>query len=552
MSQRELTAAKEFAAKQHSDYLDSLESFKFLFPLSEETKHEILELDLSSLINAQKILKYKATEILCSYVDKALEVNKEINAVISFFPEAFEAAKDLDNLCEEKKKTMALFGIPFSVKQNFFMKGYASNLGFIRDWNKVSEDTCSFVKLLEHHGGIPFCFTNVPQGLISYVCSNPLYGTTENPKRKGFTPGGSSGGEAALLAGNGSPFGIGSDLAGSLRIPASMCGVVSLKPMQSRIVALNAHRGMPGKSGLVLAYGFFTKSADEQLTLWQIIMGDDYYHTQVPLSIPGPMKFYDYEEFKKTKLTVGYYESCGFINPVPSNKRMVTETIGKLREAGYNVVPFELPNGNELARMVFNAVLSDNGQFLYDMYRGDLADAYLTKFVTLLGIPTVAKRIGSFALKNVSEQFSVMASCGTADTTSLRLNQAAIEELGISLTQQFVDKQIDFLVCPQFPIPSIPHQFPSELGAAAVDTALWNLVDCPAGIVTLDKVNQKDIEELADYNKDRFNFLLNKIVEASKDTLGNPIGVQVVSPPYGEAKCLLAMKLIEELWNVHE
>ena len=66
--------------------------------------------------------------------------------------------------------------------------------------------------------------------LLSFVCSNPVYGTTLNPYDKLRVPGGSSGGDAALVAAGGSPFGTGSDLAGSLRIPAAMCGLVSMKP----------------------------------------------------------------------------------------------------------------------------------------------------------------------------------------------------------------------------------------------------------------------------------------------------------------------------------
>ena len=84
----------------------------------------------------------------------------------------------------------------------------------------------SFFHRLKKMGAVPFCLTNVPQSLQSYGCSNPIYGVTCHPKDPHRTPGGSSGGEACLIAGGGSILGIGSDVGGSLRIPAHFCGVV--------------------------------------------------------------------------------------------------------------------------------------------------------------------------------------------------------------------------------------------------------------------------------------------------------------------------------------
>ena len=84
-------------------------------------------------------------------------------------------------------------------------------------------------------GAIPFCLTNIPQTMLSYACSNPVYGCTTNPFDSQRTPGGSSGGEACLIAQGGSILGIGSDVGGSLRIPAHFCGITALKPTTGRL-----------------------------------------------------------------------------------------------------------------------------------------------------------------------------------------------------------------------------------------------------------------------------------------------------------------------------
>ncbi len=87
---------------------------------------------------------------------------------------------------------------------------------------------------LKSLGAVPFCQTNVPQTMFSLQCSNPAYGATSNPHDVTREPGGSSGGEGALLAGGGSVLGIGSDLGGSLRNPAALCGIYSLRPTFGR------------------------------------------------------------------------------------------------------------------------------------------------------------------------------------------------------------------------------------------------------------------------------------------------------------------------------
>ena len=90
-------------------------------------------------------------------------------------------------------------------------------------------------QVLKKQGAVPFVRTNVPQTMLSYECSNPLYGLTVNPHDPTRIPGGSSGGEAALVGGGGSILGMGTDIGGSVRIPAHMCGCCSIKPTGGRI-----------------------------------------------------------------------------------------------------------------------------------------------------------------------------------------------------------------------------------------------------------------------------------------------------------------------------
>ena len=113
--------------------------------------------------------------------------------------------------------------------------GYDTSVGFTQ-W--TGQPATRDARLVEHCralGAIFIAKTNIPQTMLSFECCNPVFGRTTNPWSDAHTCGGSSGGEAAILAQNGAALGIGSDIGGSLRIPAAYCGVYSLKPGLGRL-----------------------------------------------------------------------------------------------------------------------------------------------------------------------------------------------------------------------------------------------------------------------------------------------------------------------------
>ena len=97
------------------------------------------------------------------------------------------------------------------------------------------DEDCVLVKVLRHQGAIPFVKTNVPQTMLSWDSANPIFGATTNPHDAKRCAGGSSGGEAAILGSGGVVLGWGGDIGGSIRIPASFCGVYGIKPTFNRL-----------------------------------------------------------------------------------------------------------------------------------------------------------------------------------------------------------------------------------------------------------------------------------------------------------------------------
>ncbi|NWS74875.1 VDHAP protein, partial [Crotophaga sulcirostris] len=162
---------------------------------------------------------------------EALEVTQEVNCVTDFI---HGCEDQLQKLKKQKEKGL-LYGIPVSIKDHVNCKGHVSSGGMVKFLGQVKEEDSVIVQVLKSQGAIPFVKTNNPQTMINYDCSNLIFGQTLHPLNHQKSPGGSSGGEGALIAGGGSILGIGSDIAGSIRLPSSFCGLCGLKPTGDRI-----------------------------------------------------------------------------------------------------------------------------------------------------------------------------------------------------------------------------------------------------------------------------------------------------------------------------
>lgn len=127
-----------------------------------------------------------------------------------------------------------LHGVPFCVKDDHDVKGMDSTLGCSKYLYQPVSSTAVVVKVLVDAGGIPFCKTNLPQTTMSGASDNPIFGTTVNPLNKALCPGGSSSGTGCLVKAGGAPFGTGSDIGGSVRIPSHMCGIATIRPTIGR------------------------------------------------------------------------------------------------------------------------------------------------------------------------------------------------------------------------------------------------------------------------------------------------------------------------------
>src|ERR1700730_7746761 len=183
--------------------------------------------ELSAALAAKKV---SAMELVQDAIRRIERHDGQINAIcVRDFDGGLEAARAADT-ARARGETRPLLGIPVTVKESYNIAGLPTTWGFPAQKDFVPGEDALSISRVKQAGGVILGKTNVPIGLGDWQSYNEIYGTTNNPHDLGRTPGGSSGGSAAALAAGYGPLSLGSDIGGSLRVPAFHCGVYAHKP----------------------------------------------------------------------------------------------------------------------------------------------------------------------------------------------------------------------------------------------------------------------------------------------------------------------------------
>src|SRR5258706_5198465 len=183
--------------------------------------------ELSAALAAKKV---SAVELARDAIDRIERHDGKINAIcVRDFERGLEAARAADT-ARARGETKPLLGLPLTVKESYTIAVLPTTWGFPPQKDFVPPEDALSISRVKAAGGVILGKTNVPVGLADWQSYNDIYGTTNNPYDLGRTPGGSSGGSAAALAAGYGPLSLGSDIGGSLRVPAFHCGVYAHKP----------------------------------------------------------------------------------------------------------------------------------------------------------------------------------------------------------------------------------------------------------------------------------------------------------------------------------
>src|SRR5688500_3707597 len=189
--------------------------------------------EMARLVRAKEI---SSEELVRAHLNRIRDVNGTLNAVCQIDEEAaLSAARSADAALAKGAKPGPLHGVPITIKDSFDTKGLISTGGTTGRAKYIPEKDATAVARLRGAGAIILGKTNTPELTISYETDTLIYGRTNNPYDLQRTSGGRSGGAAAILAAGGAALALGSDTAGSIRVPAHFCGVAGLRPTYGRV-----------------------------------------------------------------------------------------------------------------------------------------------------------------------------------------------------------------------------------------------------------------------------------------------------------------------------
>ena len=301
--------------------------------------------DIARAIRDKKI---SSVEVVEAHLDRIQEVNPQLNAVVLVTgDEAMAQAREADEELAKGRTMGPLHGVPMTIKDALETAGVITTGGTEGRSSYVPTEDATVVKRLKAAGGIMLGKTNLPELSLLWESDNLVYGRCNNPYDLERGPGGSSGGEAAIIAAGGSPFGIGSDSGGSIRQPAHNCGIAGIKPTSGCV----PRTGHFGPAGGILDFKFqvgpMARYVEDLILTLPIIAGPD---DRDPAIVPGPLG--DPAEVDISSLRVSYHTDNGLASPTAETVAAVTAAARCLEDAGALVeesLPEPISMVNELS-----------------------------------------------------------------------------------------------------------------------------------------------------------------------------------------------------------
>ncbi len=447
--------------------------------------------ELAEMIRSRKL---SSVEVVEAFLTRIERLNPSLNAIVTLAEDSIDRARAAEIAVSKGETIGPLHGVGLTVKDTIDTKGLLTTSGSRVRAHHIPNRDASVVARLKAAGAIILGKTNVPEMAIPYETDNPVFGRTNNPYDLKLTPGGSSGGEAAAIAARLSPAGIGSDLSGSIRVPAHFCGIAGLKPTTGR-VPMDGHTPEAiGALSLGASIGPMARRV-EDLELLFNVMADSNSSTSNDrvATLRG--------------LQLAYYTFDGVIAVTKETERAVEAAARTLEEAGLKIkeeCPPGVTHGPRLWVELFSYVAFQQLAQFYHRRRRE-----------------AGPQISALLRKMPGKSSELKDKIDVAETRA----RAVIERE--HLREQLLRwmKTTPLILAPVGATPAFEH------GRQRV------------------KVGGQSISIFSAFGYSHaFNVfgLPSVVVPAGQSAEGLPIGVQVVGRPYEEQTVLAAAKLIEE------
>jgi amidase len=269
-------------------------------------------------------------EVVETYLARIAQVNPSLNAVVQMRADAARAeAREADAARARGDDLGPLHGVPMTIKDSLDTAGVITTGGTPGRAEFVPTEDATVVRRLKDAGAILMGKTNTPELTLSFETVNAIYGTTNNPYDLERTPGGSSGGAAALIAAGGTAFDIGSDYGGSIRLPSHFCGTAGIKPTFGRVPRTGHIYPFGGVQDTFQVIGPMARYVDDLILLLPIIAGPDNIDPGiVPMPLGNPA------EVQVAGLRVAFHTDNGLATPTAETADTIRQAAQALEVTG--------------------------------------------------------------------------------------------------------------------------------------------------------------------------------------------------------------------------
>lgn len=453
---------------------------------------ELVYTSATALAHAIRNKQVSSQEVVEAFLRRIEVVNPQLNAVVQLTADkALAQARQADAALARKETMGPLHGVPMTVKDQFDTAGVISTAGTTGRTNFVPQQDATAVARLRAAGAIMLGKTNIPELATAFETDNLVYGRTNNPYDLSRTPGGSCGGEAAIIAAGGSPLGLGTDAAGSIRWPTHCCGIVGIKPTHGRAPLTGTFPPAVGPISPLWHVGTLARFVEDLILTLPIISGVDWHDPAVVAMPLGDPRAIDLKS-----LRVAFHTDNGIASPTPETVHMVRTVATALSKMGMSVEEAR-PSGIEQSFEIFcKLAAADDGAGMQMMLR---------QAGTTEPSPLVARLAGILHPLALS----------TAEFSGLLARLDLFRATMLSFLEQH-----DVVLCPVNAAPALPHgtTFDEDKFPGFSYTIAYNLTGWPA-----------------------------VVVRGGTSAEGLPIGIQVVARPWREDVALKVAQLIETI-----
>jgi Asp-tRNA(Asn)/Glu-tRNA(Gln) amidotransferase A subunit family amidase len=443
-----------------------------------------MKTDLRTIARLIQTREVSPVEVAEAHLERIARLNPELNAIVTLAPDVIERAREAEAAVMRGESVGALHGVPLTIKDTIETAGLRTTSGSKMRVDYVPTCDAPAVARLKAAGAIILGKSNAAEMAMDYTADNPVFGRTNHPLNHDLTPGGSSGGEAVAIATYMSPGGLGSDLAGSVRIPAHFCGICGLKPTTGRVPGELQFPPSIGPYSLGAVIGPLARTVSDLRLLFAALSKDPF----------------ERESHDLRGLRVAWYTDDGVAPVTDETARAVAAAARALSDAGLIVEEHRPPHverGNELWLKVFSraSVVQLRG-----VYKGRESE----------GGSFVSWRLGSADDTPTPPLDEYIAGWMERD----RLREGLVQWM----------ETTPIIIAPVGATPAYPHE---TLKVTVRNTTMGTF-------------------RAFSYAQTFSVFNLPVVtVPAGKSNDGLPIGVQIAGPPFAEEMILAAAEIVE-------